>query len=150
MSAATGSPPVVSLDGAPARGVRWLMAALGGVCFALAAVGAVVPGLPTTVFLLVGSYLLTRSCPVLERRLRESRLFRPYARYLEPGAPLPARARVTALAGMWLSIGASAVLLGLAGSGRLTVGTLAASGLIGSVVIVRYRRNPGLRPSHGN
>jgi len=119
--------------------IRWLRAALGLGCFALAAVGAVVPGLPTTVFLLAGSYLLTRSCPVLERRIRESRLFRPYVTYLDPTTPLPRRARVVALAGMWTSIAISSLLLSLRTPSSPLPLVLAGAGLLGTIVILLFR-----------
>jgi uncharacterized membrane protein YbaN (DUF454 family) len=120
--------------------VRWTRAALGLGCFALGAVGAVVPGLPTTVFLLVGSYLLTRSCPVLEQRLRSSRLFRPYAVYLDPAVPLPRRARVTALVGMWGSTILSALILYSGRPSRLVPAILLGSGVLGTMAILRFRR----------
>ena len=119
--------------------IRWASAATGLACVALGAVGAIVPGLPTTVFLLAGSYFLTRSCPLLERRIRESRLFRPYAAYLNPATPLPRRARLTALAGMWTSIGVSAFLLSLGTQSWMPPLVLAIAGLIGTVVILRFR-----------
>ena len=66
-------------------------------CFMLGAVGAVVPGMPTTVFLLAGSYCLVRSCPELERRLRTHAWFRRYATYLDADTPVPPQARRAAL-----------------------------------------------------
>ena len=79
--------------------LRWLWIVGGVACLALGAVGAIVPGMPTTVFVLCGSYLLARSSPVLDERLRNSRLFRPYLRYLDPSVPMPRAARVGALVG---------------------------------------------------
>ncbi len=122
--------------------VRWSRAALGLGCFALGAVGAVVPGMPTTVFLLVGSYLLTRSCPVLEQRLRSSRLFRPYAVYLDPAVPIPRRARVTALTGMWGSLVLSALILDSGRPSLVVPAVLLGSGLVGTIAILRFRRGP--------
>lgn len=122
-----------------ARGIRWMRAGIGLTCFGLAAVGAVLPGLPTTIFLLVGSYFLTRSCPALERRLRNSRLFQPYVAVLDGRRPLSRRARATALAGMWASIAVSGTLLGIAGSGVVTLVLLGLAGIAGTVAIVRFR-----------
>jgi hypothetical protein len=123
--------------------VRWLLAAVGVTCFALGAIGAVLPGLPTTVFLLLGSYFLTRSCPWLEERLLRVPIFRPYLRYLDPSVAMPPRARATALAAMWVSI-AFAVALFSRGEGVAVwiPATLVAAGLVGTVAIVRFRRPP--------
>jgi uncharacterized membrane protein YbaN (DUF454 family) len=123
--------------------VRWTRAALGLGCFGLAGIGAVVPGLPTTIFLLMGSYLLTRSCPVLERRIRENRLFRPYVAYLDPTVPLPRRARLAALTAMWASIGVSALLIYARQPSPAVPLLLVAAGFVATVVILRFRSHLG-------
>lgn len=100
-----------------------------------------VPGMPTTVFVLVGSFLLTRSCPWLERKLVGSRLFRPYAKYLDPLTPLPARARAAAIGTMWTAITISCVVLMLAGTAPWVPAAVVALGLVGTWSIARFRRN---------
>ena len=75
----------------------WLMC-LGLVCVGLGAVGVVVPGLPTTVFLIIVSWCFTRSCPWLERKLIRNRFFGPFVRFMEPGAVMPTRARSSSFA----------------------------------------------------
>ena len=58
----------------------------GTVCTLLALAGIVLPGLPTTPFLLLASWLFVRSSPSLHARLESSRLFGPYLkRYRERG-----------------------------------------------------------------
>lgn len=116
---------------------RWLLAAAGMLCVGLAAVGVVLPGMPTTVFLIMAAWCFTRSCPWLEERLVRAPLFRPFQQYLEPDAPMPLRARVVALAAMWTAIAASAVVLE---ASPLVLGSLLAAGAVGTVVIVRIRR----------
>lgn len=90
---------------------RLLLAAAGVVCVGLGALGVFVPGLPTTIFLIVASYLFTRSCPWLEERLLHNRLFRPYLRYLEGGAAMPLRAKVVSIVLMWAFVAVSAWML---------------------------------------
>jgi hypothetical protein len=141
---------IVQAPRSVASGWRWLLAAVGLVCFGLAAVGAIVPGLPTTVFLLIGSYFLTRSCPWLERRLVQSRLFRPCAAYLDPSTPVSARGRATALAAMWLSIAISiALLVWRQAAGNLAIAAIAAAGVVGTVAILRFRRHLDKPASRG-
>ncbi len=48
-----------------------------GIFFALGFLGALLPGLPATPFLLLTSYLLLRTSPRLNARLRQSRWFGP-------------------------------------------------------------------------
>ena len=121
---------------------RWVLAVLGVACFVLAAIGAVVPGLPTTVFVLVGSYFLTKSCPWLERRFVQSPLLRPFARYVDPNVPMPRRAKATAICAMWTSIAVTtALLVSQHSSPSPIVLTVLSAGVVGTLAIVRFRRH---------
>jgi hypothetical protein len=123
---------------------------LGVGCFALGAIGALVPGLPTTVFLLLGSYFLTRSCPWLERRLRELPLLQPYTKYLDSNVPMPWAAKRRVLLVMWASIAAATTLLALKGTVPMPmVVAIPLAGLLGSAVIVRFRRQAQEPARHG-
>lgn len=127
---------------APARSrpARWLLAGVGVLCVGLGALGVVVPGLPTTVFLIAATWCFARSCPWLEERLIRVPLFRPFLRYLDGGARMPRRAVVTTLAVMWAAIGTSTLLL-LAGAEPRPVvaGVVVAAGAVGSVFVFRLR-----------
>jgi uncharacterized membrane protein YbaN (DUF454 family) len=138
--------PVENLASWGTRGVasasRWLLGLIGVICFGLGAVGAIVPGLPTTVFLLLGSFFLTKSCPWLERRLLQSRLLRPYAAFLDPSTPFSSRGRATALVAMWVSIVITIALLARSGTVAAWVLVLiAAAGVAGTGAILRFRRH---------
>lgn len=125
---------------------RWAMAAVGVVCFALGGVGAVVPGMPTTVFLLLGSYFLVRSCPWLEERLLTSRLFRPYAQFIRSREPMSAKARVAAISAMSISVAASLAALAL--TDKLTpvmAIVIATLWLVGFVAIMLFRRPAAIK-----
>jgi uncharacterized protein len=118
---------------------KGLLVCGGVVCFALGAIGAFVPGLPTTVFVLSGSYLLARGAPALDQRMRTSRLFAPYNKYLDPTVRMPRAAKAAALVGMWTSIGASGVLLRLGGASALVIVAIVLSGIAGTWVILSFR-----------
>jgi uncharacterized membrane protein YbaN (DUF454 family) len=123
---------------------RWLLALLGLVCVGLGAVGVFVPGLPTTIFLIAAAWLFARSCPWLEEKLVRHRFFAPFQPYLEPGARMPRRARITALVTMWTAIAISVAVLLRGGGGDAVpwtlAGLIAAAGVVGTVVILRVRR----------
>jgi uncharacterized membrane protein YbaN (DUF454 family) len=60
----------------PATGLRRLLfVAAGAVCVGLAYLGAILPGLPTTPWVLLASYCFSRSSPRLERWLKRSPIF---------------------------------------------------------------------------
>ena len=90
---------------------RWALAAFGLFCVAAGAIGVVVPGLPTTIFLILASWAFAKSCPWLESRLIRNRFFRPFLVYLEPGVRMPPRAKAIALAMMWTAIAISSAIL---------------------------------------
>jgi uncharacterized membrane protein YbaN (DUF454 family) len=125
----------------PGRSVkRWIYALLGIIAVGLGFIGVFVPGLPTTVFLILASYLFTRSCPWLEEKLVRAPIFKPYLRYLD-GEPMPLRARVTTIAIIWVAVGTSCALM--ASRGALSpafaaiVGALA---VVGSVTVATVFR----------
>jgi uncharacterized membrane protein YbaN (DUF454 family) len=81
--------------------VRWFYLAVGFVCLGLAVIGAALPVMPTTVFVILAAWCFARSSPGLERRLLEHPRFGPHiVRWRERGAiSRPAkRAAVVALA----------------------------------------------------
>ncbi len=119
---------------------RWLLAMVGLLCVGLGGIGVFVPGLPTTVFLLIASWCFTRSCPWLEERLIRNRFFQPFLVYLEPDSVMPMRARIVALAAMWTAITVSSVLLTQSGGAFWLPLLLVALGGIGTYFIWTIRR----------
>ena len=73
--------------------VRWLLVASGSLLVALAAVGAFLPVLPTTPFLIVAAACFARSSPAFQRRLMENRVFGPYLRQWRHDRTIPRAAK---------------------------------------------------------
>jgi hypothetical protein len=120
---------------------RWLLAGVGVVAVALGAIGVVVPGMPTTVFLIVASYCFARSCPWLEERLLRVPVFAPYMALIDDGQPMPRRARIVALGAMWLSVSLSLAWLYAAGRLSLALALIIVGiAATGTAVLMRYRR----------
>jgi hypothetical protein len=116
---------------------------VGVLAVALGAVGVFVPGLPTTIFLILASYCFARSCPWLEQRLLRVPLFAPYIRFIDEGRPMSTRARIVSMTAMWTSVLFS--LIWLRASGHLSAtltGILVGVAVIGSIAILRFRRAP--------
>lgn len=120
---------------------RFAFATAGVICVGLAGIGAVLPGMPTTVFLLAAIYLFTRSCPYLEQLLIRNRFFAPFLSYLEQPGGMPFRAKLVALGGMWLSITVSSVcLIYFSDLSNWMIVSIIASGVVGSWMIWRINR----------
>lgn len=139
ISAAPAAPPVNSR-----RAARWILAVTGIACVGLGAVGAVVPGLPTTIFLMIAVWCFARSCPYLERVLIRNRFFAPFLRYLDRTEPLPTRAKATAILTMWVFVSFAIVLfIQNGGPPNWLAAPVAGAACIGTVAIVRW--DVGLR-----
>jgi uncharacterized membrane protein YbaN (DUF454 family) len=91
--------------GSPVR--RALFAALGVFSVGLALIGVLIPGMPTTVFVLTASYLFARSSPTLEDRLQRNRWLGPSLRRFRADGGMPAKTKALALASMWTGIAIS-------------------------------------------
>jgi len=124
------------------RATRYLLALLGLVNAGLGILGVFVPGLPTTIFLILASWCFTRSCPWLEERLFRLRLLRPYVKLAKGEESLSPRARIASAALMWTAIAVSLLVLR---AGDILTPWLAAililAGIVGTVVIARFRRS---------
>ena len=92
----------------PARGWRRLaLMVLTGVALLLALLGVLLPGLPTTPFVLVASYGLMRISRRWHRRLLDNRLFGGVLRDWHLHRGVSSRVRVKALALLALVVGAT-------------------------------------------
>ena len=132
----SGCPTTADIRPARSRLTRWLLAGLGVVCVGLGGLGVFVPGLPTTIFLLIASYCFARSCPWLEERLLRVPLFAPYMKFIDEGGPMSTRARAVSMTAMWTSVLLSLIVLRAAGRlGGVLAGTIFALAVIGTIVI---------------
>lgn len=113
---------------------RWLYVCLGLLFVFLAALGALLPILPTTPFLLLASFFFVRSSPALQAWLMRSPLFGPFLRDWQKHHAVRPRAKVAAYILIPTAIGSSAIL------GQLSwplIVLLCSLGLIGLVVVWR-------------
>lgn len=93
---------------------RILYGALGWCAVALAIAGAMLPGLPTTIFVLAASYCFARSSPRFQRWLRTNRLLGPTLQRFSAAGGMPRSAKRAALAAMWAAVLLSSAVLAAA------------------------------------
>ncbi len=80
------------------RALGWRV--LGLVCVALGIIGAILPLMPTTIFLILAAGCFARSSPVLERRLLDHPRFGPLILAWRHERVIPVRAKIMACTGM--------------------------------------------------
>ena len=80
--------------------IRCLLLAFAALCLVLGVIGAVVPGMPTTVFILLAAWAAGRSSPRLHGWLLRHRLFGPMLVDWQNGRTVSRRAKWSATAGM--------------------------------------------------
>jgi uncharacterized membrane protein YbaN (DUF454 family) len=119
--------------------MRWALAAIGVSCVGIGAVGVVVPGLPTTIFLIVATWCFAKSCPWMEQRLIRNRVFSPVLAYVDRTAPIPLRTKMTAIAAMWACVGVSVAIIAFGLTTPIWIaGLIAAAACVGTAVILRW------------
>jgi len=118
---------------------RTLYVALGLFFVALGFLGAVLPVLPTTPFLLLASALFVRSSPRLNRWLLRSRIFGPFLRDWQRHRGVRLSVKLTATVMMLIAAGCSAWFADLSWPWLLVLLTLV---VIGLTVVWRLRTVP--------
>lgn len=77
---------------------------VGSVALGLGVLGAFLPLLPTTVFLIIAAWAFGKSAPKLRARLYAHRRFGPTLRAWDRHRAIPPRAKLAAVIGMGLSL----------------------------------------------
>ncbi|MGE0350757.1 YbaN family protein [Hydrogenophaga sp.] len=127
-------PPPTSAELHRSRVVRGLLWLAGSVSLALGLVGVVLPGLPTTPFVLLAAACYAKASPRLHGWLLQHRWMGPMIRDWETHRSLTRRTKTVALASMVLMVGLSA--WGLRHQPAALAALLVAA-LVGVVVVAR-------------
>lgn len=118
-----------------------LLIAAGCLCLLLGLLGVLLPGLPTTPFVLLAAACFARASPRLHRQLLEHRWLGPLVRDWERHRSLPLRVK-------WLASGTMLTMVGVSvwqfGGHPWLQGATLAGGLLGALVVWRLptRRPP--------
>jgi uncharacterized membrane protein YbaN (DUF454 family) len=122
---------------------RWAFAGIGLASAGMGWLGVFVPGLPTTIFLIIASYCFTRSCPWLENRLLRIPIFAPYMKVLDEGRGMSRKAAINALTSMWSCVGVSLGILYVSGRLSMVIGAAVVLAAVGGTgMILLYARRP--------
>lgn len=120
------------------RRLVWLP--LGLVCVGLGALGVVVPGLPTTIFMIMAAACFSRSSPRLEQWVLDLPKVGPMVRDHRAGLGMPRRAKLLASTMIVVAVSLSAWAIGPLAVSALVV----ALGLVGLwYVLLHTPTHPG-------
>lgn len=108
---------------------RAVQLTLAGLCFVLGVIGAILPGLPTTPFLLLTSGLLLRSSPRLNAMLLRSRFFGPILHDWQVHRGVRTDVKIKAVCGVLIAIAATLYFVQPTGWTRVILLTAAPIGL---------------------
>lgn len=116
------------------RVMRWLLWLAGSVSLALGLIGVVLPGLPTTPFVLLAAACYAKASPRLHGRLLNHRFMGPMVRDWEQHRSLTRRTKTVAQVSMVVMVGLSA--WGFRGQ-PVVLGLLLVAAAIGILVVAR-------------
>ncbi len=88
----------------PRRPLRWLWLAVAYLSLGLAVLGVIIPGLPTTEFVLLAAWAASRSSPRLAAWLENHRLFGSLLRNWRDGGVITRRSKLLASLSMLLAL----------------------------------------------
>jgi uncharacterized membrane protein YbaN (DUF454 family) len=123
----------------PTDARRWALAGLGLLSAGLGTVGAFVPGLPTTVFVLIAAWAFTRSCPWLEDRILRNPILGPSMEVIDGTRPFTRRARFIAMGTMFLFGFSSIGMLYFTATPRFVLWIILAALGVGAFAIMRFQ-----------
>lgn len=91
--------------------LRWILLSIGTLSLGIGALGTVIPGLPTTPFVILAAACYLRSSERLYRWLITNRVFGPVLETWRTHRGMTLRTKLVTLTLVWLMLGSAALLL---------------------------------------
>lgn len=114
--------------------VRWLLIALGFASVGVGLIGTVVPGLPTTIFMIIAALCFGRASDRWYRWLVTRKFVGRHFHSMMQGRGLPMRVKMIAVAACWACLILLALFMVKSTGGRIALVT---AGLIQATVVLR-------------
>jgi uncharacterized membrane protein YbaN (DUF454 family) len=89
---------------------------LGSIAVILGAIGVVTPVLPTTPFLLLATFLFSRSSPRLSKALLHNKVFGKFLTNYFENKPIPISNKIVSIGFLWLGLGSTFYFAALSGA----------------------------------
>jgi uncharacterized protein len=114
--------------------VRWLLIAMGFASIGVGLIGTVVPGLPTTIFMIIAALCFGRASDRWYRWLMTRKFVGKHFHNLMQGRGLPARVKTISIIACWAMLAILALFIVRSTGGRVA---LAVTALIQAGVVLR-------------
>jgi uncharacterized membrane protein YbaN (DUF454 family) len=94
--------------------VKYLLLSLGLIFVGIGLIGVFVPGLPTTIFMILAAYCFLRSSERLYNWVISNKVFGARVKHFLETRTIPLRGKIHCLAAMWIMAGVSIFILSVA------------------------------------
>lgn len=114
---------------------KFLLISLGLIFVALGTIGIFVPGLPTTIFMILAAYCFLKSSEKLYKWVIENKFVGDKVKHFMETKTIPLRGKIHSISAMWIMVIISLVFLEVSPIVKLII-TIAA--ITGTTVILSY------------
>lgn len=108
---------------------------LGLIFVAFGILGIFIPGLPTTIFMILAAYCFLRTSPKLYNWVTENKIFGSKVKHFMETKTIPLRGKIHSISAMWIMVLISIVLLKVSLVIKLIIVVFA---VIGTIVILSF------------
>ena len=120
------------------KSIRLLWVFLGSLSVGMGVIGIFVPGWPTTIFLIIGSYFYIRSSEKLYNWLMNNKILGIYLKNYYSGKGMPLKAKIFSILMMW-SFGLLSIFLWIPSNLMIVKITVFILLVIGTIFILRVK-----------
>tara|TARA_B100000579_G_scaffold436602_1_gene463101 strand:+ start:8791 stop:9177 length:387 start_codon:yes stop_codon:yes gene_type:complete len=87
--------------------IRYFWLTIGLLCFSIGSIGIIVPGLPTTIMMILAAACFFRSSEKLYNRVVENKYYGHHVKNFREGRGMPKKAKFMAIGTMWVFVSIS-------------------------------------------
>lgn len=114
---------------------KFLLSFLGLIFMALGTIGIFVPGLPTTIFMILAAYCFIKSSEKLYNWVIENRFVGDKVKHFMETKTIPLRGKIHSISAMWIMV---IITIGLLKVSLIVKFIIAIAAIAGTIVVLSY------------
>lgn len=114
---------------------KFLLIFLGLIFMTLGTIGIFVPGLPTTIFMILAAYCFVKSSEKLYKWVIENKFVGDKVKHFMETKSIPLRGKIHSISAMWIMVILSLIFLNVSLILKLIIATAA---IVGTIVVLSY------------